>query len=338
MPIWNQFLSSVPSRVPFSFNPSFFDFYIRHFQWKPYYFILFSGDDVASLLPLVDTGKRWVSLPHFSYGGFINKPDDCLGPDENTVQKLISLVQKKELDSGFYRVDDNKSLIEGDFRKKIFIRTIQPNVLKETCQKVSSFLPLPESDKTLFTRLKSNLRRKIIKARNSGFDIKIGGKEMLPLFYEVYSRKIHNLGSPAYGKRFFQHLLETYQFGDALIFFVTQEQKPVGTALLLSYHDFYESVWFATCQDAYKDYISDFLHWQMILHAFSKNAKIYSFGRSTTNGSVHQYKRHWPVVDIPIYQMGENSIKNQKWLSSAWKIMPYSVTKQLGPVLVKHIY
>ncbi len=337
---WNQFLSSVPvpSQVPFSFNPSLFDFYVRYFRWKPYYFIFFREDEPIGLCPLVNTGKSWVSLPHFSYGGFINKPDDYFEPDEITIQKLIFLVQKERLDKGFYKVDIDVFPSLEYFNENTFIRTIQPGFLKKSYQKVSSFLPLPQTGDELLKKLKSNLRRKIAKAKNSGFDIQIGGKELISSFYKVYSQKVHSLGSPAYGRSFFQNLIENYRFGESLIFLVTRQQKVVGAALLLSYGDFYESTWFATCQVAYKNYVSDFLHWQMILYALSKNAKIYSFGRSTINGSVHRYKSHWPVVDVPIYQTGDNSIKNQKWLSSVWKRMPYSVVRQLGPVLVKHIY
>lgn len=88
-------------------------------------------------------------------------------------------------------------------------------------------------------------------------------------------------------------------------------------------------------------YISDFLHWQMIQYAIEHRAKVYSFGRSTKDGTVYRYKNHWPVVNQPLYEYSQNrtiDIKNHKWLAGLWRNIPYPVAYALGPVLIKHIY
>ena len=197
---------------------------------------------------------------------------------------------------------------------------------------------LPRRNKEFFENLNANIRRKINKASHSEFSIQIGGEELLESFYSLYSKKMYELGSLVYEKFFFKTLLETYNFGEAKIFLLRQQGKAVGTALLLSYHGFYESTWFATDKTEYKNYISDFLHWLMLKYAIEKKASVYSFGRSTSQGSVHKYKSHWPVTDIPIYQNKKTLIRNQKWLSSVWRKVPYFITKPIGSQLVKHFY
>ncbi|MBE0649565.1 MAG: peptidoglycan bridge formation glycyltransferase FemA/FemB family protein [Bacteroidales bacterium] len=338
IPVWNQFLFSVPFPVPFSFNPSLFDFYSRYFHWKPYYLILSLGKEIVALLPLVDTGKSWASLPHFTYGGLITGSEVFNGVDETFLHTLISIIKKEKIGQGFYGINLDDLPDKEWNSKKIFIRTIQTAFSKDHYHKMSAFLTMPGNNEELLRILNSNLKRKIKKAGNSGFELQIGGKELIPSFYKVYSSKVHKLGTPAYSRKFFQSLMETYQFGESRIFLITRDNKLLGTSLLLSYQGFCESVWFATCKEAYKDYISDFLHWNMISYAFSKKAKVYSFGRSTVDSSVHQYKSHWPVLEVPIYQIGGANIRNKKWLATAWENMPFLIAKEIGPLLVKHIY
>lgn len=339
---WNNFLSSFSSPVPFSFNPSLFNFYIRYFHWKPYYFLLFYKNKAAGLLPLVNTGNSWVSLPHFSYGGFACTENFNFKLDEDIIQKLIFLVQKERHNQGFFQYDLKTISSYQTSHKRIFIRTIHKYPTQNNYIKVSSIIFLPKTKEELFTKLNTNLRRKINKANHSEFNIQIGGKELLESFHSIYSKKMHELGSPAYGKHFFKTILETYCYGDAKIFLVRKQKKAVGAAFLLSYNGFYESAWFATNKIEYKNYISDFLHWQMLKYAIEKRAYVYSFGRSTSQGSVHIYKSHWPVENIPIYQYNNNQknviIRNKRWISSVWRKVPYFIAKPTGALLVKHIY
>jgi len=341
IPLWNKFLSSFSSPVPFSFNPSLFDFYMQYFHWKPYYVMLFSEDIPFAVFPVVNTGRSWVSLPHFSYGGFVAIRDDGVEWNENLLQQLIFIIQNEKLNPGFYQVNIKSIFKRKATMESTFIRTLRKHHQDDNYFKISSVFFLPETSGDLFRQLNANLRRKIHKAANSGFNLQIGGKELLDSFLGLYSRKMHRLGSPAYGKDFFRAILETYRFGEVRIFLIKQAGKVVGASFLQSYQRFYESSWFATDNKAYKNYVSDFLHAQMIQYAISKGASVYSFGRSTPNSGVHQYKSHWPVVDIPVYQYEQGikiQIKNYSWLSGIWKTIPYPLAKIIGPKLVKYLY
>lgn len=303
--------------------------------------MLFLGEGPVAVCPLIDTGKNWVGLPHFSYGGFAGMRNNDIAFNDKLVHKLIFLIQKEKVNPGFFQIDLKTISNHRVSQDRFFIRTIHKYHQCDNYSKVSSLIFLPETKEELYTHLSTNLRRKINKAANSGFDIQIGGKEFLSPFYREYSRKMHRLGSPAYGKGFFETLLETYCFGDAKIFLIMQNGEAAGAAFLLSYMGFYESSWFVTNEISYRNYVSDFLHWQIVQYAIARGASVYSFGRSTPQGSVHIYKSHWPVTDIPIYQYGHeggNHLRNHVWLSSVWKKIPYFIAKPIGPILVKHIY
>lgn len=340
IPLWNKFISSFSTPVPFSFNPSFFNFYLRYFHWKPVYILVVSGDKTVAVCPLVNTGKVWVSLPHFSYGGVLQNEITDIKPDNIFFQRLISFIQMEKVTSGFYKVNLDSILNVPVAKHRCFVRSTQSGSEHEDFTKTSSIIYLPGEKEKMWRRINGNLQRKINKAATLGFEIEVGGEELLQKFYGLYVRKMHSLGSPAYGKGFFKCLLETEgQLGEAKVFIALKEKKVAGVALLQSYLGFFENTWFATDKKFYNQYISDYLHWQMIQYTIEKNGKIYSFGRSTPMGSVHHYKKHWPVEDLPIYQLGRNNrIKNFPIFSSLWKKTPLFFAKPVGPLLIKHVY
>jgi len=255
------------------------------------------------------------------------------------MRKLISLIRRNRLANGFYQVDLQYILGFQAAERKFFIRTIHSPDTGADITKVSSLMPLPDNTKRLRETLSGNLRRKLHKAEKYGLEIKVGETGLLDAFFTNYVQKMHLLGSPAYGKKFFKTLMESWQFGETKIFLVLKEKKVIGTAFLQSYLGFYENTWFATDQEFFKYYVSDYLHDQMIKYAVVNGGKYYSFGRSTIGSGVYHYKNHWPVEDLPIYQFGENSrLKKHPEFGNLWKIIPRFIIQPLGSYLIKHIY
>ncbi|VAW28271.1 hypothetical protein MNBD_BACTEROID07-686 [hydrothermal vent metagenome] len=340
LPLWNKFTSSQPIPAPYSFNPSLFYFFLNHFHWKPWYFLLLDDNKVAGLLPLVKTGKAWASLPHFSYGGVFMK-NNVQFDLEKLIKSLIVSVEEEKINPGFFQVDIKSRISHNGFDKKLYIRSLLPFKNEMKYNKVSSAIQLPATKNELFQQLSSNLRRKIHKAESSNFSVKQGMQELLDDFYAVYAKNMHRLGSPAYGKHFFSDLMNTYEFGETLFFVIYKEKKQVAASMLMSYNGFCENAWFSTKKETQKEYVSDFLHWEMIRYAIQQKASVYSFGRSDVNGSVFRYKNHWPVKNLPIYEYSLNrisNIKNHKWLAGLWRNVPFPVARFLGPLLIKHIY
>ncbi|GMT46413.1 MAG: hypothetical protein IEMM0006_2245 [bacterium] len=338
--LWNKFIASLPVPAPFSFNPSLFSFYQTCFHWKPYYFFLYSEEKLVAVFPLVNTGKRWVSLPHFSYGGMVLNENSGLYA-EIMIESLIISIEIEKITPGFFQVDVKNRVSRETLNRKLYIRSLHSVKNELKYNKITSVIHLPESQKEFFHQLSSNLRRKIHKAESSNFSVKRGKQELLDDFYAVYAKNMYRLGSPAYGKHFFSDLMTTYEFGETLFFVIYKEKKPVAASMLMSYNGFWENTWFSTKKETQKEYVSDFLHWQMIQYAIRRHASIYSFGRSDADGNVFQYKNHWPVENTPVYEYALNqriNIKNYKWLTNLWCKIPYPVAYYLGPGLVRHIY
>jgi hypothetical protein len=341
---WNSFIRDHIPIPPVSFNPSLRNFFSGFFKWKPYYFLLYDESHLVGVFPLIDTGRKFVSLPHFSYGGLIQS---------NTVhqnallliQTLVRLIGEEKPQSGFLAFQCDKQKFEksitNSLSESLFIRSLWDFQGAEKSHKVCSFVELPESEVEMLKLLSSNLRRKIRKTIANGLEAKQGGVELLDDFYDVYAHNMHRLGSPVFSKSFFQALFENYQHDKIRIFLSTINGKTVGAAFLMSYFGFFENTWFSTNKNFKKYQVSDHLHWQMIQFAIENKGEIYSMGRSTRFESVHNYKKHWPVTDHPLYHVESQKglqLKNHKWLATIWKTIPYAITLRLGPMLVRHIY
>jgi hypothetical protein len=131
--------------------------------------------------------------------------------------------------------------------------------------------------------------------------MEVGGLELVNQFYAVYRENIHQLGSFALPVKFFQNLLEKYDFGSARIILASYQGRNVGAAVYLDFLEYAENGWFASLWKANSLYVTYALHNKMINLAIQNNCKKYSFGRSTVNSSVHYYKKQWGGTDEPLY-------------------------------------
>ena len=323
--------------------------------------MLTNNDEVCAILPLVYTGKSWVSLPHFSYGGLLLEENSTPQLTSNIFNILITSITTTKLAPAFYTYNTNNESPfplprgpgGGSFPLSrgpgggLLIRTLtKTNTNSTKTEKVTSILKLPKNEDDLLTMLNHNLKRKINKAKKTEVTIKSGGIELLDDFYQIYSQNIFKLNSLNYGKKFIEDLFSTYEFGELKIFVAYLNNIPIGSSLLASYSGFYENMFFASKLETRKYYISDLLHWEMIKLSIdnnnlsnNKNNGVYSFGRSTINSGVHKYKSHWPITNHPIYHYSNMpDIKKQGWLQSVWAKIPYFISSPLGAKLIKHIY
>ena len=215
--LWHKFTSSHSGIVPFSFNPSLYNFYQKHFSWEPYYILVFCKEEVCGILPLVNTGKAWVSLPHMSYGGILAVDEF----EHYSFKRIIYELKQKNSDAGFYffKLEENMK-DNSNLAVNVFIRTIfdnHGNNFHKT-EKATSILNLPETEDLLSTKIFSNLKRKIRKAQKTRVKVQYGGEELINDFYKVYCRNIFALNSLNYSKRMISDLFITYKFGVIKIF------------------------------------------------------------------------------------------------------------------------
>jgi serine/alanine adding enzyme len=211
-----------------------------------------------------------------------------------------------------------------------------------TKNKITSILKLECDIENQFNHLSSNVKRKINKAQKNNIEIKTGQAELLKDYYFVYCKNMLHLGSPVLELGFFNEIITKYSNGNVKIFVAYYENKPIGSALILSYYGFYENCWFASIRKYNYLYTSYLLHWEMIKYAIENNAKYYSFGRSNQNSSVLRYKKQWNTENITLYwsysEKQKYNIRKFHILSMLWKKLPLFIANKLGPFFARNIY
>lgn len=258
-------------------------------------------------------GKKIVLLPHFSYGPAL--------PAEIVSQIIETL--KAEGYQCEWRLTSGAS---------------------EFCitNKVTTLIRLSHNVRSQFESFNSNLRRKIRKCSSNGVEIRKGNLEMLPDFYKVYSRRMHQLGSPSLPGQWYSNLLEQYTHGKVSVWCAYLNGKPVGGAFVLEYQGYFEACWFATLKQYNKLYVSYGLIWEMMCDAISQAGITFSLGRSTVNSSVHRYKQQWGGEDVQLYWNHSHppgrSIRSFPFVSHLWKLIPFSIAQKAGPWFAGKIY
>lgn len=264
-----------------------------------------AGHLPGTTIPAVWLNKRWVSLPHLSYGTW---------PPHKVKDEGIPQVKRPF-----------------SWHWRGLGKETQPSY------KTASWLHLGEGYHPA-----AALRKKIEKAAEHQYVVLRGGLELLAPFWIVYAKHLHQLGSLPLPQRFFESLLKGFEEGFAEVFLLEHQGKIVGGAINLMVNGFYENAWFATTPQAQRRHASYWLHYQMIQRAMHLQADIYSFGRSTTGSGVHQFKRQWKTKDVPLLWIENGEVKRGgylfKPLGKLLKVLPFRWVVFLGDSMFKYIY
>jgi hypothetical protein len=314
--IWNTFIEKNKDQIiTIAHNPSLIDILSRTFGYKPESYFITKDKKLIGVLPGVRIGKKFVSLPHFSYGGPI-----FIGGCDNSKVKIKELLPNEIFDIRSF--DILSDYVNDD--------------------KIICYLKLYNTVEKQWDSLKSKLRSQIKKGQSYGSEVIAGGVELLSDFYIVYSQNMLRLGSPPLPKIFFENIFKYYRFGRVEITVVKIEGLPVAVGMTLSYMGFKEICW-ASSDYRYNKYnVNLLLYWEVVKKSIIENNEIFSFGRSSKDSNTFKFKQQWEPVVVPIYfnydKMSTINIKKVTSLSSLWKYQPLNLSVFLGRIISKYLY
>lgn len=313
---WNQFLDNQKEDqlITIAHNPSLGRILAKTFGYESKNMWIKKDSKIVGVLPKVKIGSKWVSMPHFSYGGPV-------------------LDAKWEIEFDLADILGNRRFEARSFSKLSTFRY---------SKKITSVIKLEPTIEKQLSVLKSGFRRKIRKPEKLNFKVVHGGEELLNDFYAVYTRKMLEKGSPPFGKTFFQNLLLDYDFGKAQITTVYDGDKPVASGFTLSYLGFNEMCWVSTDRDYDKVNVNSFLYWNIIKNSIERDCTYFSMGRSTKDSGNHRYKKQWQPMEIPIfYNYSEpvgKPLKELTFLTKIWKLQPLRTSIFFGNIISKYVY
>lgn len=256
---------------------------------------------------------KFISMPHFSYGGAA-----CAD-----AQKAAEMEQ----------------MVEGDFD----IRSFHPSSAFFSDRKVTAYLDLTQGEADIFSKLKYNIRRQIRIAQENGILVKKGKNDLLDDFLAVYYKNMTRLGSPPQPRKFFETLLNEWDNGEAILFCSYYQGKPVGGCFLLSFGGIIENCWAGTLYEYNKLFVPYLAYSEIIKYSINKGYSVFSFGRSSKGEGTLGFKKHWKPQLVQLYFNQsvpvKAGLKDKKGLLALYKkTIPQWVNVKIGALITKYIY
>jgi len=304
----------------------------RVFGHKAYYLVARDGNDVQGVLPIMQIrsrlfGNRMISQAFSTYGGPLVSDSSALYA---LYEKAVELAIKQGCES-------------------MELRNIVPLPydLQVSTDKVCMCLPLPSDPEELWRSLKSKMRKGIRKARKSGITIVAGGEELLDEFYELYTVRMGQFGTPCYPYRLFKCIIDTFP-SSIRLFTARLGKVTVGVAFCYSFNGFAQIRWGGIRVEYNSLCPNTLLCWSAMEHYSLSGALCFDFGRSKIGSRQQVYKEDWGATPTqlyyqfwarPGYELSLTRPDNPRYKKKVkmWKKLPLWMTRIAGPYISRSL-
>lgn len=203
---------------------------------------------------------------------------------------------------------------------------------------------LPASSEELLRQFPRDTRYMIRKAQKHGLTAVVDNGQ-LDTFYHIYAHSVRNLGTPVFGRRFFQILLDEFQ-EQCEITVVWQGQKALAGVLSFRFRDWILPYYGGSLLEGRSVAANNFMYWEVMRRALEGSTRYFDFGRSKIGTGAYAFKTQWNMREHPLpyqfYLVRRKSMPNFspanprfKMATEAWRRMPLALTKLVGPSLVR---
>lgn len=295
-----------------------------------YFWIRDRVGTVRGILPLIRQrsllfGDYMVSLPVVNYGG------PCAS-DEVAETALI---------------DAATALARGLGVRHVELRSarLRPLALPVRTDKVSMRLALPPRPEQLWTAIGPKVRAQVKRPQKEGAKCHIGGAELLPEFYAVFSRNMRDLGTPVYPRALFEEVCARFP-EQARVAVVRLAGKAVAAGFLLGHRGRMEIPWASSLREHNRVGANMLLYWAVLEHGIDRGFATFDFGRSSVDSGTYRFKKQWGAQPHPLYwyywtktggDLPGLTPDNPKYriAINAWQRLPLPIANWLGPKIVR---
>jgi FemAB-related protein (PEP-CTERM system-associated) len=287
---------------------------------------------IVGILPLVMFKTRFlrrfcVSLPFVNYGGIVAD-----SPEVEHALVQAAIAETREARGAYLEMRHSRQMFPS---------------LPSKRHKVEMVLPLEESEEKQWTALDRKIRNQVRKAEKSQLRATHGGLELVDAFYDVFARNMRDLGTPAYGRPWFHHILATFP-ENTRIFCVWQGDQPVAASYVFWHGDTMEVPSASALREFNSLCPNTLLYWEMLRFAVGRGFRNFDFGRSTPGAGTYDFKRQWGAKPHELtweYWLASGdalpdfSPQNPRvqWAIEVWRHLPVPVTRAVGPLVVRNI-
>jgi len=300
------------------------------FGWPSFYLVAESDGRTTGILPLVFQksvlfGSLLCSIPFFSEAGIVAE-----SPETERALLAEAIRLAKELKTQYLELRQDRPV-----SIDLPVKTKKVILLCEVSREPEEIM------QRLTTKMRTNVRR----VQKSGMEVEFAAKEFLDDFYSVFAKKMRDLGTPVYSKRFFEVILEVFP-GEAFICRLRHQGKTVGAGFLTGYRQRIEANWSASLPQAASLRPNMALFWNLLCFAGRKGYSEFDFGRSSVGSGTYAFKLQWGATPTQLYwnywtpsgetapELDSDSPRYRAaiWL---WKRLPLAVTNLVGPSIAR---
>ena len=295
---------------------------------------VFAEEDgkVTGVLPLFLVkkpvwGRAFISVPFGVYGGICA---DSLPISQVLKQKGEELARTWRVDFLELRQQESNGL---DLPTKDLYATFMREIF--------------DGEEKNMAAIPRKQRRMIRQGIGNDLRSRLGGRDDLKAFYNIYSSSLRNLGTPAFPYRYFEVLFD--RLGDRCkILSVWLKEKMVASVMAFFYKDRVMPYYGGALPQYVRYAVYDFMYWELMRYGWEHGYKIFDFGRSKNGTGAFDFKRHWGFEPTPLpYQyylpkggaipnMSPTNPKFQPFIT-LWRKLPLPVANLIGPHIIKYL-
>jgi FemAB-related protein (PEP-CTERM system-associated) len=334
---WDEFILNHPNASPyhlFAWRKTI----AAAYKHKCIYLYAAKNEEILGVLPLVHLHfpaiiNEMVSLPFCDVGSCIVANEEA---QDLLLKEAIHYPEKNKTKK--FQVRGN--LIPTD--------SVQSNFQSRRTGKVRMFLDLPASSDELFKSFKSKLRSQVRKAEKNGVNFFWGGVEDIDSAYRVFSKNMHELGSPVHSKSFLKAVL-TWYGARAKLGLAEFQGKIIGMGIILLGGKGVCIPWASTLREYNRLGPNMMLYWNFLKYSADKGYAFFDFGRSSEGEGTYKFKKQWGAKPTPLVwydtiekrktktEPSRNGTGKRERVAAIWQKLPLGFANMIGPHLRKYI-
>jgi len=323
--MWSEFVESCPN-ANIGHQIGWQSVMTESFGRDSRYLMAVESNEALGILPLIRIKTLWgakayISIPWIDYGGI------CA--NDKVVEEMLYAKAREIAEQEKVKFMEFRSISAGE------------NNFKKRDDKVTFLLDLSVGLDSIWKGFNAKLRNQIRKSDKMGLYTEYGGIERLNEFYSVFSRNMRDLGTPVWGKKCFESVLNVFKDTSRLIL-VKRDNVTVAGGVVLTFKDRVYIPWASAIRDYLKYCPNHSLYWRVIRDSIEDGFKYFDFGRSTIDCNTYRFKKQWvpnPTQltwqyylrrsnEIPNINPSNPKFKILVWL---WKKLPLPIANRLGP-------
>ncbi len=329
-PAWDGFVREAPSATFFHLS-GWRRVIERAFRHKTFYLIARRHGAVCGILPLTQVrsrlfGNSLISNAFCVHGGIV-----ASDPEVAARLRTEATAIARDLRVGCieFRSADTTSP-DWQTREGLYV-TFRREIAPE----------LEKNLKAIPRKQRAMVRKGISNGLRSELD---SGVERL---HHIYAQSVRNLGTPVFSSRYFQLLKD--QFGESCdVLTVLNGEEPIASVMNFYFRDQVLPYYGGGLPSARALAGNDFMYWEVMRRACERGYRLFDFGRSKIGTGAYDFKRNWGFDPTPLsYEflpLRSKEIPNVNPLNpkyrlaiDVWRRLPLSLTKIIGPAIVRSI-